>query len=143
MFLTTNKAITHISNNLDLLVLHFVEDICIAERLQERRPCFALIAVELDKLLQLCTPFLKVPGKLLSSCLIWEKQRMLARVSEQKIKSETHLFCMLHLQETPFSFLRVSVLQMSILMAASCFSLKSTSSMDRLYLDSSSISAWG
>lgn len=74
MISDTKLTVTHISNNLDLLVLHLVEDICVAEGLHERRPYFDLLVKELDKVLQLRTSFLKVLGEFLSSCLICTNQ---------------------------------------------------------------------
>lgn len=136
---------THVGHNLDLFVLHFIEDVCVAERLQERRPRLALTVEELDKLLQLRAAFLKILGKFLASRLIWKRQS--ASLWAWAWASEGQAFKVPiaadGARQTPFSFLRVSLLHMSILMAASCFSLRSTSSMDRLYLDSWSISAWG
>lgn len=54
------KRDTHIGDYLDFLVLHFIEDVGVAERLQERLPCLALAVEELDELLQLCAAFLEV-----------------------------------------------------------------------------------
>lgn len=70
----TRRGVFHncayIGNDLDLFVLHLVEDIGVAQGFQEKRPAFVLSVKELDKLLQLSVAFFKVPGELLSSRLI-------------------------------------------------------------------------
>lgn len=49
--LITDHSVTHISNNFDLLVLRFIEDVGVAEDLHERRACFTMAIEELDELL--------------------------------------------------------------------------------------------
>lgn len=66
---------TYVSNNLDLLVLHLIEDVCISEGLQELRAGFHLLLEELHKLVELCASLLKVLGELLSSCFVCDMQR--------------------------------------------------------------------
>lgn len=69
----TDRVFTHISNNLDLFVLRFIEDVGVVEDLHERRPCFNVSVEELDELLELCASFLKVLGILFASGLICNK----------------------------------------------------------------------
>lgn len=64
---------THISNNFDLFVLRLVEDVGVVEDLHERRPRFTVVVEDLDELVELCAPFLKVFGKLLASSLVCNK----------------------------------------------------------------------
>lgn len=67
---------TYISDYLDLLVLHLIEDICIAEDVQDRSSYFVLFVKKPDKLLQLCTSFFKVFGEFLSSGFICRNRSM-------------------------------------------------------------------
>lgn len=56
----TDHCVTHVSNNFDLLVLRLIEDVGVAEDLHERGAGFTVAVEELDELLELCAPFLKV-----------------------------------------------------------------------------------
>lgn len=47
----TDYFVTHISNNFDLFVLRFIEDVGVVEDLHERGPCFTMTIKELDELL--------------------------------------------------------------------------------------------
>lgn len=80
--------VTHISNNFDLFVLRFIEDVGVVEDLHERRPCFTMTVKELDELLELCASFLKVLRKLFASSLICNNDTCALKV---RLKAkETH-----------------------------------------------------
>lgn len=84
----TDHFVTHISNNFDLFVLRFVEDVGVVEDLHERRPCFTVVVEDLDELVELCASFLKVFGKLFASGLVCNKDMcaLKARLGD----TETH-----------------------------------------------------
>ena len=62
---------THVGHNLDLLVLHLVEDVCVPQGVLQGGPGRQLVLQEAHKLLQLQTALLEVRSKLVPAGLVW------------------------------------------------------------------------
>lgn len=144
--LVDHQLNTHLSNNLDLFILHLVEYVGILQSFHQGWAFFDLAVQEGNKVLKFCAPVFKIFGEPFTSSLVWGPRYI---ISENKLNlAHVHL---IHIQNFksffvfvwPFSFFRASVLHTSTLMAASCFSFSSISSIDFLYLERFSINADG